>query len=116
MISTDTAVGQSPVCHLLCVLLPHAQICQSDYTKDLLEWIEPDNLPDWLGGRSKGTLLDDVGPWSDPEVLRRMEGQLNVAAKALKRMSTLPPGPVDGQLVVMDNELAADGYHSPRCA
>lgn len=91
------------------------QICQSNYTKDLLEWIEPDNLPDWLGGRSKGTLLDDVGPWSDPEVLRRMEGQLSVAAKALKRMSTLPPGPVDGQLVVMDNELA-DGYHSPRCA
>lgn len=88
------------------------QICQSDYKKDLLEWIEPDNLPEWLGGRSKGTLLDDLGPWSDREVLHRMEGQLNVAAKALKRMSTLPPAPGDGQLVVVD-ELA-DGYHSPR--
>lgn len=92
------------------------QICQSDYSRDLLEWIEPDNLPDWLGGRSKGTLLDDVGPWSDPEVLRRIEGQSAVAAKALKRMSSAVPavsgteGPT--QLVVLD-ELA-DGYHSPR--
>lgn len=98
---------------------PVLQICQSDYKKDLLEWIDADNLPDWLGGRSKGTLLDDVGPWSDPDVLRRMEGQSTVAAKALKRMSSAVPAAVSAvsgsegsQLVVLD-ELA-DGYHSPR--
>jgi hypothetical protein len=56
-----------------------------------------------------------VGPWSDPEVLRRIEGQSAVAAKALKRISAVPAvsgseGPT--QLVVLD-ELA-DGYHSPR--
>lgn len=91
------------------------QICQSDYKKDLLEWIDADNLPDWLGGRSKGTLLDDVGPWSDADVLRRMEGQLNVAAKALKRISAAVSAVsgTEGQLLVLDNELA-DGYHSPR--
>lgn len=97
--------------------LCRVQICQSDYRKDLLEWIDADSLPEWLGGRSKGTLLDDVGPWSDPEVLRRMEGQSTVAAKALKRMGStavpVVPG-ADGQLLVMDNDLA-DGYHSPRC-
>jgi hypothetical protein len=90
------------------------QICQSDYKKDLLEWIDADNLPDWLGGRSKGTLLDDVGPWSDPDVLRRLEGQSAVAAKALKRMGSVAPAvaATEGQLVLLD-ELA-DGYHSPR--
>ena len=90
------------------------QICGYDYSKDLLQWIEPDNLPEWLGGRSKGTLLDDCGPWSDPDVLRRLEGSA-VAAKALKRLSTSVPAVsgTEGQLVVVDNELA-DGYHSPR--
>ncbi len=43
-----------------------AQICQTNYTKDLLEWVDAEHLPEWLGGKSKGTLLDDVGPWSDP--------------------------------------------------
>lgn len=93
------------------------QICGYDYGKDLLQWIEPDNLPEWLGGRSKGTLLDDCGPWSDPEVLRRLEGSA-VAAKALKRLSSSVPAvsaTTEGQLVVVDNELA-DGYHSPRWA
>ncbi|KAI8473261.1 MAG: CRAL-TRIO domain-containing protein, partial [Monoraphidium minutum] len=45
------------------------QICQTNYAADLLEWVDADNLPVWLGGRSKGTLLDDVGPWSDPTML-----------------------------------------------
>lgn len=90
------------------------QICQSDYKKDLLEWIDADDLPDWLGGRSKGTLLDDVGPWSDPGVLRRIEGQSAVAAKALKRLGSAAPAvsATEGQIVLLD-ELA-DGYHSPR--
>lgn len=113
-VAVDPSKNAQPAAICLCVF--PLQICQSDYSRDLLEWIEPDNLPDWLGGRSKGTLLDDVGPWSDPEVLRRIEGQSAVAAKALKRMSSAVPS-VSGsegppQLVVMD-ELA-DGYHSPR--
>jgi hypothetical protein len=32
---------------------PVLQICQSNYTADLLEWVDPENLPVWLGGRSK---------------------------------------------------------------
>jgi hypothetical protein len=84
--------------------------------------VDADSLPEWLGGRSKGTLLDDVGPWSDPEVLHRMETSLPEAARALKRMGTahIPAGGggAGGEggappLVVLDSEL--DGYHSPRC-
>lgn len=101
-------------CHL-CVLYSAplftawAQICQTNYQKDLLEWVAPENLPEWLGGTSKGTLLDDCGPWSDPEVLRRMEGSLPVACKALKRMATLS-GMGEVVLQLEDGE----GYHSPR--
>jgi hypothetical protein len=93
----------------LCWPLP-VQICQTNYQKDLLEWVAPENLPEWLGGTSRGTLLDDCGPWSDPEVLRRMEGQLPVACKALKRMATLS-GTGEVVLALEDGE----GYHSPRC-
>lgn len=35
-------------CHI-----PHPQICQTNYAADLLEWVDADNLPVWLGGRSK---------------------------------------------------------------
>eukprot|EP00775_Hariotina_reticulata_P010356 gene10356-10514_t len=88
--------------------LSKIQICQTNYTKDLLEWVDAENLPEWLGGKSKGTLLDDVGPWSDPEVLRKMEGQLPVAYKTLKRMTSLN-GQVEAPLLE-----EADGYRSPR--
>jgi hypothetical protein len=113
LMSSVVLEGVSTACRRMCVV----QICGYDYSKDLLQWIEPDNLPEWLGGRSKGTLLDDCGPWSDPEVLRRLEGSA-VAAKALKRLSSSNPAvsSSEAQLVVVDNELAADGYHSPRWA
>jgi hypothetical protein len=91
--------------------------------------VDPDNLPEWLGGRSKGTLLDDVGPWSDPDTLHKIEGSLPEAARALKRMShgssaggtaamvQLPASSsMEGPpLVMVDSEVAADGFHSPRC-
>lgn len=75
--------------------------------------MEPENLPEWLGGTSKGTLLDDVGPWSDPDTLRRMEGQLAVASKTLKRMTSLSAGGGDAGAPLLLDE---DGFHSPRCA
>ena len=44
-----------------------------DYQKGLLEWIEPANLPDYLGGTSRATLLDDAGPWQDPGIVAEIE-------------------------------------------
>lgn len=90
--------------------LSKIQICQSNYTKDLLEWIDPENLPEWLGGKSQGTLIDDIGPWSDPEVLRKLEGQLPVVNKALKRMATASG---TGEVLPTVDEVP-DGYQSPK--
>ena len=35
-----------------------AQVLSKDYQKGLLEWIEPANLRDYLGGTSRAMLLD----------------------------------------------------------
>jgi len=45
------------------------QLCSSNYTKVLLEWVDPENLPEYLGGTSKATLLDDAGPWQDSKIM-----------------------------------------------
>lgn len=39
------------------------------YIDELAQYIDLDNIPTYLGGRSKNTLLDDAGPWNDPKVL-----------------------------------------------
>ena len=44
-------------------------MCPTNYSKVLLQWIEPENLPEYLGGTSKATLLDDAGPWQDPKIV-----------------------------------------------
>ncbi len=41
----------------------------------LSKWVEVESIPEFLGGRSHGTLIDDVGPWSDPEVLDKVRAQ-----------------------------------------
>jgi hypothetical protein len=58
----------------------------------------------------QGTLLDDVGPWSDPEVLQRLGPGLPAANKALKalRVSISSSAPVG----LIEDE---DGYQSPKC-
>jgi hypothetical protein len=35
--------------------------------KDLCKWIDEDSILESLGGTSKGTLSEDIGPWSDPQ-------------------------------------------------
>ncbi|KAK9838539.1 hypothetical protein WJX81_006074 [Elliptochloris bilobata] len=49
------------------------EVLSKDYQKGLLEWIEPANLPDYLGGTSRATLLDDAGPWQDPGIVAEIE-------------------------------------------
>lgn len=41
------------------------------YQKDLLEVVEADNLPDFLGGNCQlfGSHRDGVGPWNDYEIV-----------------------------------------------
>ncbi|MEW5299737.1 MAG: hypothetical protein WDW36_002722 [Sanguina aurantia] len=49
------------------------EILGPNYKEGLLRWIDEENIPEWMGGSSKGGLVDDVGPWSDPEVLSRLD-------------------------------------------
>ena len=58
------------------------QVCQKDPTKALLEWVDADSLPEYLGGTSKATLLDDAGPWQDPKILAQVEAANARARKA----------------------------------
>ncbi len=41
----------------------------------LLHWVEKENLPEYLGGTSKATLLDDVGPWQDPRLIAEIKAE-----------------------------------------
>lgn len=45
------------------------------------------NLPDWLGGKSTGTLIDDIGPWSDLELCSK----IGVNVDDLRAGKTLAP-------------------------
>lgn len=48
------------------------EILGVNYKEALLKWVDEENLPIFLGGKSPGSLLDDVGPWSDPELCRKI--------------------------------------------
>ena len=58
------------------------QVCPSNYTKVLLQWIEPENLPEYLGGTSKATLLDDAGPWQDSKIMAEVSRYLTCSQGA----------------------------------
>ena len=45
------------------------QIVGGGYTKKLLQYIDEDQLIDFLGGKNTAKLVDDVGPWNDFEVV-----------------------------------------------
>ena len=56
------------------------EVCPSDYLPVLQKWIDTDSIPAYLGGRSAGSLIDDIGPWNDPE---------NFEEAAIRRESSL---------------------------
>lgn len=39
------------------------------YMDELLKYVDVDNIPEYMGGKCRNTLLDDPGPWNDPQVL-----------------------------------------------
>ena len=42
----------------------------------LLSWVSAENLPEYLGGKSKATLLDDAGPWNDPSLIAEVDAEV----------------------------------------
>lgn len=65
-----TAARGAPRCR---AALACAQVLSKDYQKTLLDWVEPGSLPDYLGGTSRATLLDDAGPWQDAGIVADIE-------------------------------------------
>jgi hypothetical protein len=47
------------------------EVCPGDFLPVLKEWVDVENIPSYLGGTSRGSLIDDVGPWRDDEVFAR---------------------------------------------
>ncbi|CAL8462059.1 g1590 [Coccomyxa elongata] len=63
------------------------EICKTDYVPALLKWVDAENLPEYLGGTSKATLLDDAGPWQDPKILAQVEANNERARLAAKNFT-----------------------------
>ena len=55
------------------------QVCPKDFLPSLLRYIDPENIPRYLGGTSDATLIDDAGPWNDPQI--RAEIQEDMASR-----------------------------------
>ena len=49
------------------------QVCPKDFRPVLLKYVDPECLPEYLGGTSKHTLLDDAGPWHDPKIMAAVD-------------------------------------------
>ncbi|GAB4823183.1 hypothetical protein N2152v2_010229 [Parachlorella kessleri] len=52
------------------------EVCPSNYLPTLLRWADIENIPEYLGGKSRGSLLDDVGPWKDPALTAEIEADI----------------------------------------
>lgn len=81
------------------------EILGTNYRDGLLRWIDDENLVDWLGGKSKGTLYDDCGPWSDPAVLAKLD---------MEHKPTGLPGLRTAASANMADSGGEDGYQSPK--
>ncbi|KAK9120630.1 hypothetical protein Syun_018247 [Stephania yunnanensis] len=58
--------------------LAKVQVLGSNYRSNLIEVIDPSNLPSFLGGNCScfetgGCLLNDKGPWNDPEIVNLLQ-------------------------------------------
>lgn len=51
------------------------EVCPSNYLPVLTKWVDLDSVPTYLGGKSSGSLIDDIGPWNDPELIQEIEDE-----------------------------------------
>ena len=45
------------------------QLHGDDYQEELLEHVDQDQLPEFLGGTCQAQLIDNYGPWNDYEIV-----------------------------------------------
>ena len=89
------------------------QVCPKDYLPSLLKYVDAENIPRYLGGQSDATLIDDAGPWNDPQIRSEIEEDIafrdGVANHNMPRLSESPkasstssqtaaPGAVQGSM------------------
>mmetsp|Transcript_6253 Transcript_6253/g.17959 ORF Transcript_6253/g.17959 Transcript_6253/m.17959 type:complete len:678 (-) Transcript_6253:181-2214(-) len=60
------------------------EVCPRDFKATLLQHIAAENLPEYLGGKSKATLLDDAGPWNDQAIVDQIDAELRRPGPRLK--------------------------------
>eukprot|EP00889_Picochlorum_renovo_P007378 jgi/Picre1/34408/NNA_001877.t1 len=51
------------------------EVCPSNYMSVLTKWVDVESIPSYLGGKSTGSLIDDVGPWNDPELIHEIDDE-----------------------------------------
>ncbi|CAD7696725.1 unnamed protein product [Ostreobium quekettii] len=72
------------------------EVCPRDFLPSLRKWINDEDIPEYLGGKSKGTLIDDVGPWRSPELVKEVEVERlalmegDASARSLRRDEWTP--------------------------
>jgi hypothetical protein len=68
------------------------KILGTNYKEGLLKWIDEENLLQMLGGTPPGTIIDDIGPWSDVELCKQIGVSIDDlrAGKQLLPLPTLP--------------------------
>lgn len=52
------------------------EVCPSNYLPVLLRWVDAENIPEYLGGKSKGSLIEDVGPWQDAAIHAEIDADI----------------------------------------
>lgn len=55
------------------------QLVGTNYQHTLLKYVDKENLPEYLGGSSKATLLDDVGPWKNQNLIDEIDADFKAA-------------------------------------
>ena len=66
-------------------------IIGGSYKKELLKYVDEDQLADFLGGKNKARLIDDSGPWNDYEIV---DGYIKGDIVGIRKKSDGPNGKV----------------------
>lgn len=50
------------------------EVAPTDFLPVVLKYADAECIPEYLGGKSKASLLDDIGPWNDENLIAEIDG------------------------------------------